>query len=440
MPVSVTMPALGESVTEGTVTRWLKKEGDHVEVDEPLLEVSTDKVDTEIPSPVAGVLRIDQGRRGRDRRRRRELAVIGDATPGQRRSRRPEAPSPPPSRARPLLPEPPKPEAAGSPPPRTPHPPPRPPRLGRLRRPRCKMPALGESVTEGTVTRWLKQVGDTVAVDEPLLEVSTDKVDTEIPSPAAGVLLEITSARTRPSRSAPRSPDRRPPGSVPGRRPAPAPSRQAPAAPAAGVPLPPRPPRPGGQLARRPAPVGRSGDPRRSRRLRLPSGAQAPSAESRRRPRRPGRSTTTVPPVRHPAGAQARRRARRRPGRVTGTGVGGRIRKQDVLDAAENAQAKQPPGRARGRRRAPAAAPAPRSRSPHPTPAARPHREAVPAAQGDRQRMVESLQVSAQLTTVVEVDVTAHRRLRERAKAASRPARASSSPSCRSSRWRRSRR
>src|ERR671934_60491 len=123
MPVSVTMPRLGESVTEGTVTRWLKQEGDRVEADEPLLEVSTDKVDTEIPSPASGVLA-------------RIVVHEGETAP-------------------------------------------------------VTMPALGESVTEGTVIRWLKQVGDSVEADEPLLEVSTDKVDTEIPSPAAGTLLEI---------------------------------------------------------------------------------------------------------------------------------------------------------------------------------------------------------------------------------------------------------
>src|ERR687890_10629 len=146
MPTSVTMPALGESVTEGTVTRWLKQEGEQVEADEPLLEVSTDKVDTEIPSPAAGVLTkilvaedetVDVGA---------ELAVIGGDGDGGG-------------------------GGEGTP---------------------VTMPALGESVTEGTVTRWLKAVGDEVSADEPLLEVSTDKVDTEIPAPVSGTLLSIT--------------------------------------------------------------------------------------------------------------------------------------------------------------------------------------------------------------------------------------------------------
>ena len=157
MTFSVKMPALGESVSEGTVTRWLKAEGDHVNVDEALLEVSTDKVDTEIPSPVAGTLtkilvQIDQtvpvGA---------ELAIIADGVDSVVAA---------PVVAAPVV-------AASA--------------VGTV----ITMPALGESVSEGTVTRWLKNIGDSVAVDEALLEVSTDKVDTEIPSPVAGVLLAI---------------------------------------------------------------------------------------------------------------------------------------------------------------------------------------------------------------------------------------------------------
>ena len=185
MTFSVTMPALGESVSEGTVTRWLKAEGDHVNVDEPLLEVSTDKVDTEIPSPVAGtlqkiVVQIDQtvpvGA---------ELAIIADgaAAPAPTPVAAPAAPAPTPVVETPA----PAPVAAA---PVTPPPAPAAPAAtgpGTV----ITMPALGESVSEGTVTRWLKNVGDTIAVDEALLEVSTDKVDTEIPSPVAGTLLAI---------------------------------------------------------------------------------------------------------------------------------------------------------------------------------------------------------------------------------------------------------
>ena len=185
MTFSVTMPALGESVSEGTVTRWLKAEGDHVNVDEPLLEVSTDKVDTEIPSPVAGILtkivvQIDQtvlvGA---------ELAVISDVSTPSAEIAMSEVSEPQtqvavsevPAQVMPTV------KVVETPSPVAPTA----PTAGTV----ITMPALGESVSEGTVTRWLKNVGDTVAVDEALLEVSTDKVDTEIPSPVAGVLLAI---------------------------------------------------------------------------------------------------------------------------------------------------------------------------------------------------------------------------------------------------------
>src|SRR3954452_6111604 len=201
MPVSVTMPRLGESVTEGTVTRWLKQEGERVEADEPLLEVSTDKVDTEIPSPAAGVLsRIVVGE-DETADVGSELAVIagdgedaGSAAPAPpAESSAPPESSPPAERKAEPEPEPAaldtpsteKPVEEETPAPQTAAP------TGGSEGTAVKMPALGESVTEGTVPRWLKQVGDTIEVDEPLLEVSTDKVDTEIPSPVAGTVLEI---------------------------------------------------------------------------------------------------------------------------------------------------------------------------------------------------------------------------------------------------------
>ncbi|HEU4425841.1 MAG TPA: biotin/lipoyl-containing protein, partial [Pilimelia sp.] len=204
MPVSVTMPRLGESVTEGTVTRWLKQEGDHVEVDEPLLEVSTDKVDTEIPSPVAGVLtRIVVGE-DETAEVGSELAVIdgdgaaggGDAGGGQAQAQPEAAQEPEAGSAQPdAEPAQRTPEAAQPAEAQQPAPPAQPPASGDGsgggQTTVVRMPALGESVTEGTVTRWLKQVGERVDAYEPLLEVSTDKVDTEIPSPAGGTLLEI---------------------------------------------------------------------------------------------------------------------------------------------------------------------------------------------------------------------------------------------------------
>src|SRR5664279_2824075 len=213
MSHSIQMPALGESVTEGTVTRWLKSEGDTVEVDEPLLEVSTDKVDTEIPSPYAGVLEKIVVGEDETAEVGAELGVIGDGSGASGDSSGNGASGsagavtggsgdlPPDAEG---APEPaPEPEAVPS------------AQAGPSEAPSTEtetpaekptagtggssgggtsvtLPEMGESVTEGTVTRWLKAVGDDVAVDEPLVEVSTDKVDTEIPSPVAGTLLEIT--------------------------------------------------------------------------------------------------------------------------------------------------------------------------------------------------------------------------------------------------------
>ena len=179
MAQDIEMPALGESVTEGTVSRWLKKVGDQVAVDEPLLEVSTDKVDSEVPSPIAGVITeilveedetVDVGT---------VVCRVGEA--GEAPSAAPAAP------AAPAVPAAPPASPAASPVPQTPAASSAPAGGGQA----VEMPALGESVTEGTVSRWLKKVGDKVEVDEPLLEVSTDKVDSEVPSPIAGVVTEI---------------------------------------------------------------------------------------------------------------------------------------------------------------------------------------------------------------------------------------------------------
>src|ERR1700736_3984006 len=186
MAFSVEMPALGESVTEGTVTRWLKQEGDTVERDEPLLEVSTDKVDTEIPAPASGVLSkiiaqeddtvevggtlaeiSEDGESGGDK----QPAEVDTAEEKEKPAEEPAAQPEPAAEET----EAPKPEPSG----------------GGTSTP-VLMPELGESVAEGTVTRWLKKVGEKVEQDEPLVEVSTDKVDTEIPSPVSGTLLSIT--------------------------------------------------------------------------------------------------------------------------------------------------------------------------------------------------------------------------------------------------------
>jgi len=176
----VEMPELGESVTEGTITTWLKEVGDEVEVDEPLLEVSTDKVDTEIPSPVAGTLIEILAEEDDTVEVGDVIARVGDADAAAASDDADDAEEPAEEKAEPKeekaepkeekKAEPKKSSGAGT---------------------KVEMPELGESVTEGTITTWLKEVGDMVEVDEPLLEVSTDKVDTEIPSPVEGTILEI---------------------------------------------------------------------------------------------------------------------------------------------------------------------------------------------------------------------------------------------------------
>ncbi|MFE3128084.1 biotin/lipoyl-containing protein, partial [Streptomyces hydrogenans] len=189
MSVSVTLPALGESVTEGTVTRWLKAEGERVEADEPLLEVSTDKVDTEIPAPASGILASIKVAEDETVEVGAELAIIDDGSGAPAAAPAPAAEAAPAPAA-----EAPAPQAAPSTEVQEPAPAPTAEAAaggGSAQGTDVVLPALGESVTEGTVTRWLKSVGETVEADEPLLEVSTDKVDTEIPAPASGVLLEI---------------------------------------------------------------------------------------------------------------------------------------------------------------------------------------------------------------------------------------------------------
>ncbi|MEV0838565.1 2-oxoglutarate dehydrogenase, E2 component, dihydrolipoamide succinyltransferase [Actinocatenispora sera] len=424
MPTSVTMPQLGESVTEGTVTRWLKQEGDRVEVDEPLLEVSTDKVDTEIPSPAAGVLSrivvpedetVDVGA---------ELAQIsgdGESAPAQPAAEPQQAPSeqPAPEAAQPAAPEqspePAQPAAAPAQPEQPAAAPA--PTGGAAEGTEVAMPALGESVTEGTVTRWLKQVGESVEVDEPLLEVSTDKVDTEIPSPAAGTVLDIKvqedetvdvgtvlaivgsgSPSAAPSQPAPSQPA--PSQPAPSQ---PAPSQPAPSEPAgqpaAATPAPAQPVAPSQpvQRAQTAEPVQQTA-PAASPQVEQPaSTGQQPSGD--------GPSGYVTPLVRKLAAEHDIDL-----GSLSGTGVGGRIRKQDVLDAAEaKKQAAAKPA-------APAAASAPAAPTAAPSPL-RGRTEKLPRMrQVIAKRMVESLQTAAQLTTVIEVDVTRIAQLRARAK------------------------
>ena len=373
MAFSVEMPELGESVTEGTITRWLKQVGDTVEVDEPLLEVSTDKVDTEIPSPAAGVLlkvlhdeddTVDVGA---------VIAEIGDAS---------EASAPAAPAAEQKVEVAAKVEASAS--------------VAASASSASSssagaatdvvMPELGESVTEGTITRWLKQVGDTVEVDEALLEVSTDKVDTEVPSPVAGTIVEILHDED----------DTVDVGAV----------------------------------------IVRIGDPNAAPAAAPAAPAAAPAAEEKVEvaPKVEAPKSVATPPA-----AQAKvnsnddvpyvtplvRKLADKHGvdlrTVTGTGVGGRIRKQDVLAAAGQGAAESAPAAAE----APAAAPA-TAASAVSTKRVDPAKAAL---RGTTQRVnrireitakktLESLHTAAQLTQLHEVDMTNVAELRKANKAA----------------------
>lgn len=416
MSENVQLPALGESVTEGTVTRWLKAVGDEVAVDEPLLEVSTDKVDTEIPSPVAGVLEQILVQEDDTVEVGATLAVIGD---GSGSGAAPEAPAAEPAAAEEPEPaqeaapaeapaaEAPAEEPAAETQPAAPAEAPAPAQAPAGEGTEVPLPALGESVTEGTVTRWLKAVGDDVAVDEPLLEVSTDKVDTEIPSPVAGTLQKILvqedetvevgavlalvgSGAAAPADEAPApvpdpaadSPEpakAAAPAPEPAAEPAPAPAAEAPAAPAP-APAP---------AAPAPAPAA-------------PADAPAPASTGRTI------GSYLTPLVRKLAAEKGVDVAE-----VKGTGVGGRIRKEDVLAAAEAKAAPAPAAAST----APAAAKAPSA----------PAKLEVSPLRGTTEkmsrlrkivaeRMLEAVQSQAQLTTVMEVDVTRVAKLRARAK------------------------
>ena len=403
MAFSVQMPALGESVTEGTVTRWLKQEGDTVELDEPLVEVSTDKVDTEIPSPAAGVLTKIIAQEDDTVEVGGELAVIGDASEGGAPEAPAQAPSQPEPQASPeeKAPQEPEPEPAPAAPTRAEPAPaaPAPQASSSGGATPVLMPELGESVTEGTVTRWLKKVGDSVQVDEPLVEVSTDKVDTEIPSPVAGVLVSITAEEdaTVPvggelarigvgiEAGAPAPPAPKPPP-APEPKPEPAPQAKPEPKPEAAKPA------PTPQPAPRPEPV---------------QAAPAAAADSSGADGAP----YVTPLVRKLATENAVDLAE-----VKGTGVGGRIRKQDVLAAAQKKTAP------------PAAAPAPEAgkaapaAAPTPAPALAHLRGTTQKASRIRQitaaKTRESLQATAQLTQTHEVDMTRIVGLRARAKAA----------------------
>ena len=369
MTFSLTMPALGESVTEGTVTRWLKKEGDQIAIDEPLLEVSTDKVDTEIPSPVAGVLQKIVVQVDSTVAVGAELAVIsesGAAAPQKvsepvKAVEQPKATAPtaPVAAATVAAPTPATPATSGA--------------------TIVAMPALGESVTEGTVTRWLKNVGDQINADEALLEVSTDKVDTEIPSPVTGTLLTIDVPVDSTVAVGARLASIGVSGSTPVvvaavEKPAPI----APVVTAAPVAAPP--------VISKPS---------------QPPVAAAPVVNSAR----PDDSYVT--PIVRKLAAEAGVNL----STIKGTGVGGRIRKEDILAATPKAAA-TPTAQVMASANTTAKSSVITSPLRGTTVGMTRLRKVI------ADRMVESLKISAQLTTVVEVDVTKIDRLRNAAKAA----------------------
>ena len=401
MSHTVELPALGESVTEGTVTTWLKSVGDTVALDEPLVEVSTDKVDSEVPSPVAGVLlqilvpedeTVEVGT---------QLALIGDAS---------EAPQDSPAPAQESAPTPaPAPEAQPAPAASAPA-----PASAPVSGTEVVMPALGESVTEGTVTTWLKSVGDAVETDEPLVEVSTDKVDSEVPAPASGFLAEIRvpEDETVEVGTVLAVITAQAPSAAPSEPAAPAAPAAAPAAPAQQAPVPaspaPQAPAPAPAAPVNPFPTPASLAQTAETGQLAQSSASTPAQVSQT-----GYVTPIVRKLAREAGIEL--------AEVTGTGIGGRIRREDVEAAIKARQAAQAPA-------APAASAAPQT-------------AAAAAAPGDNvfsgreasslrgttekmsrlrqtiaRRMVESLATAAQLTTVIEVDVTKIAALRARAK------------------------
>ncbi len=460
MSTSVTLPALGESVTEGTVTRWLKQVGDTVAADEPLLEVSTDKVDTEIPSPAAGVLLEIKAAEDETVEVGAVLAVIGDAdeqpsgdSGGDQQSadQQDQQTEEPQQQEEPQQAEEPAEQQAEAEQPAEPQAEQtdtaaEEPQAEQAQQPQAEddqpeqptggaqpagggqgtevtLPALGESVTEGTVSRWLKQVGDTVAADEALLEVSTDKVDTEIPSPAAGTLLEIKvkedetvevgavlgvigSADQAASDQAPA--DQAPSDQAPSDQAQPSQEEQAePEQPAAE-----QEPEPEPRRAEAPQPSSQADEPREQPAAQ-PS-APAPSTPAQSAPSQsapsagdggPGYVTPLVRKLATEHQVDL--------GSITGTGVGGRIRKQDVLAAAEAAKAPAAPAEQPAQQ---PAASAPAAAAVQPSSLRGTTEKMTRLRKIIAKRMVESLQTSAQLTTVVEVDLTVVSRLRAKVK------------------------
>jgi pyruvate dehydrogenase E2 component (dihydrolipoyllysine-residue acetyltransferase) len=348
MPTDVVMPQMGESIFEGTITKWLKKPGETVQRDEPLFEISTDKVDAEIPSPAAGVLKEIKVGDGATVQINTVVAVIDEAGSAAAAAPAPAAAAPKAETpAAPAAPAPTSTPAAG---PGT----------------DVVMPQMGESIFEGTITKWLKQVGDTVQRDEPLFEISTDKVDAEIPSPAAGVLSEI---KAQAGSTVQINTVVAVIGGTPGAAGTAAPATVAPAAA----------PAPAAPKTEAPAPVA----------------AASVSSEH-------ARSSPLVRKIAKENNLDL--------SQVAGTGVGGRITKEDILGHLAH------PGAAPAKTAPAAAAPA---KPAAPTAALPAPGELVPLSKMRSiiaQRMVESKRTSAHVHTVFKIDFTKIVKLREKEK------------------------
>jgi pyruvate dehydrogenase E2 component (dihydrolipoamide acetyltransferase) len=359
MPTDVLMPQMGESIFEGTITKWLKKPGDTVERDEPLFEISTDKVDAEIPSPAAGVLTEIKVAEGSTVQVNTVVATIGEAgssAVGAAAASAPAAKAAPaksePAKVAPAKAEQTKPAAPPAPPAA-----PAPATAGPGQD--VVMPQMGESIFEGTITKWLKNVGDTVQRDEPLFEISTDKVDAEIPSPAAGVLSEI---KIQAGETAQINTVVAVIGGSSGA--------------AAPAPVP---------VAAAPAPAVSTPEPE-------PVSAEAEHVRSSPLVRKIARENSVNLSA------------------VTGTGAGGRVTKEDILAYVEKGPAAAPA-------KAPAAA---ASRPAAPAPAIAPiPGDLVPLTRMRAiiaQRMVDSKRISPHVHTVFKIDFTRIVRLREKEK------------------------
>jgi pyruvate dehydrogenase E2 component (dihydrolipoamide acetyltransferase) len=371
----VSMPKLGESVTEGTLGRWLKEVGDEVAFDDPLFEVSTDKVDSEIPSPYDGTLLEVLVAPGDTVPVGTPLARIGpaDAVGTGEHSPVDESVGPPGEIAAPAA----APSSGGEP-------------AGDVHE--VRLPKLGESVTEGTVGRWLKAKGDRISFDDPLFEVSTDKVDSEIPSPYDGVLLDVLVAEGETV----------PVGTV----------------------------------------LARIGEPGAAPATQPAAPAPAPAAAA---PAKAATATTTVPAAPRPAAGGngggggrllspvVRRLAAENNldlAQVSGTGGGGRIMREDVLAALSAAPAQAVPAQTAPAQTAPAQAAPAQAQAAQPQaaqvkPAADSRDEVVPLSRirmVTAERMVESRRTSAHVWTSIEVDLEKIEQVRQKHKAAFRKA------------------